>query len=94
MPVIAGSIVSLLFAALLAWYFARPLRTLRQALAAVTVNAAHALGLGESHGALEPGRQADLVVWDVPGHAQIPYWVGANLARIVVKGGRVAHARE
>ena len=65
-----------------------------EALAAVTVNAAHALGLGESHGALEPGRQADLVVWGVPGHAQIPYWVGANLARIVVKGGRVAHARE
>lgn len=36
MPVIAGSVVSLLFAALLAWYFARPLRSLRQALAAVT----------------------------------------------------------
>lgn len=31
MPIIAGSVVSLLFAALLAWYFARPIRSLRDA---------------------------------------------------------------
>lgn len=31
MPLIAGGFVSLIFAALLAWYFARPIRTLRQA---------------------------------------------------------------
>ncbi len=31
MPLTAGSIVSVLFAALLAWYFARPIRSLRQA---------------------------------------------------------------
>ena len=60
-----------------------------EALAAVTINAAHALGLGETHGALEPGRQADLVVWDVPSHGQIPYWFGADLVRAVVKRGRV-----
>ena len=55
----------------------------------MTINAAHALRLGDSHGAIEPGRQADLVVWDVPTHAQIPYWLGANLVRAVVKRGRV-----
>jgi imidazolonepropionase len=60
-----------------------------EALAAVTINAAHALGLGETHGALEPGRQADLAVWDVPSHEQIPYWFGADLVRAVVKRGRV-----
>jgi signal transduction histidine kinase len=31
LPLLAGSVVSLLFAALLAWYFARPIRNLRQA---------------------------------------------------------------
>lgn len=31
MPLLAGSIVSLIFAAALAWYFARPIRTLRNA---------------------------------------------------------------
>jgi len=60
-----------------------------EALAAVTVNAAHALGLGDTHGSIEPGRQADLVVWDVPAHAQIPYWLGADLVRTVIKRGSV-----
>lgn len=35
MPLMAGSLVSLLFAALLAWYFARPIRKLRGAFEAV-----------------------------------------------------------
>lgn len=35
MPLIAGSLVSLLFAWLLAWYFSRPIRSLRTALGAV-----------------------------------------------------------
>ena len=64
-----------------------------EALAAVTVNAAHALRLGRTHGALEPGRQADLAVWAVPSHSLIPYWLGANLVRAVVKRGQVVFAR-
>jgi signal transduction histidine kinase len=35
MPIMAGSVVSLLFAALLAWYFSRPIRNLRSAFEAV-----------------------------------------------------------
>ena len=34
-PIVAGSLVSLMFAALLAWYFSRPIRALRAALEAV-----------------------------------------------------------
>ena len=60
-----------------------------EALAAVTINAAVALGLGEEIGAIEPGRIADLVVWRVPTHRQIPYWPAADLVRTVVKVGRV-----
>jgi imidazolonepropionase-like amidohydrolase len=29
------------------------------------------------------------VVWDVPTHAQVAYWAGADLVRAVVVGGRV-----
>ena len=58
-----------------------------EALAAVTINAAHSLGLGAQIGSIEPGKQADLVVWDVPPLEQIPYWLGARLARTVVKRG-------
>ncbi len=60
-----------------------------EALAAVTVNAAHALGLGDDRGSIEAGRLADLAVWRVPSHRQIPYWVGAELVTAVVKKGRV-----
>ena len=35
LPLLAGSVVSLLFAALLAWYFSRPIRSLRDAFDAV-----------------------------------------------------------
>jgi imidazolonepropionase len=45
--------------------------------------------LGKTHGALEVGRAGDLVIWDVPRHELIPYWIGASLARTVVKGGTV-----
>ena len=36
---------------------------------------------------------ADLVVWDAPSHELLPYWLGADLARVVVKGGNVVLAR-
>jgi imidazolonepropionase len=64
-----------------------------EALAAVTVNAAHAIGLGEEVGSLEPGHAADLVVWRVPDVDQIPYWPGADLVATVVKRGHVVHGR-
>jgi imidazolonepropionase len=60
-----------------------------EALAAVTINAAWAVGLEEEVGSLEPGKSADLVVWRVPTSTQIPYWPAADLARTVVKRGRV-----
>ena len=65
-----------------------------EALAAVTVNAAHAIGLGDEVGSLEPGRAADFVVWRVPNVDQLPYWPGADLARIVVKRGVVVRERQ
>jgi imidazolonepropionase len=64
-----------------------------EALVAVTINAAHSLALGDEIGSIEPGKQADLVIWDVPSLDQVPYWLGARLARIVIKRGRVAFER-
>jgi imidazolonepropionase len=64
-----------------------------EALAAVTVNAAFALGLGDQVGTIEPGRQADLAIWRVPTHRQIPYWPAADLISAVVKRGQVVLER-
>lgn len=60
-----------------------------EALSAVTINAAWAVGLEDEIGSLEAGKSADLVVWQVPSSTQIPYWPAADLARTVVKRGRV-----
>jgi len=60
-----------------------------EVLAAVTINAALALGLADEIGSLEGGKQADLVIWTVPTSRQIPYWPAADLVRTVVKRGRV-----
>jgi len=60
-----------------------------EVLAGVTINAALALGLAEEIGSLESGKQADLVIWNVPTSRQIPYWPAADLVRTVIKRGRV-----
>lgn len=62
-----------------------------EALAAVTINAAHALGGGDRYGSIEPEKQADLVVWRVGSVDELPYWVGADLVQAVVKGGRIVY---
>lgn len=60
-----------------------------EVLAAVTINAAYAVGLGDEIGSLEAGKAADLVIWNVPTSRQIPYWPAADLVRTVVKKGRI-----
>jgi imidazolonepropionase len=60
-----------------------------EALAAVTINAAHSLGRGDELGSIETGKMADLVIWRVPDHRQIPYWPAADLVHSVIKRGRV-----
>ncbi len=64
-----------------------------EALTAVTINAAHALGMGWEVGSLELGKRADLVIWGVPSHRHLPYTMGANLARTVIVDGRVVAER-
>jgi imidazolonepropionase len=58
-----------------------------EALLAVTVNAAAALGLAQDRGQIAPGFVADLVACEVSDWREMAYWVGANLVTDVWTGG-------
>jgi imidazolonepropionase len=49
-----------------------------EALTAATINGAHALGLGDRKGSIEPGKDADLAVFQVEDYREIAYWFGGN----------------
>lgn len=59
-----------------------------EALNAATLNAAFAIGLGESHGSIETGKQADLQIIDCMDHRLLAYEFGGNLVARVIKSGR------
>jgi imidazolonepropionase len=64
-----------------------------EGLVAATVNAAAALKAGDVVGSLTPGRQCDLVIWEVDDYRAIPYHYGVNLVASVVKRGEVVVSR-
>ena len=60
-----------------------------QAIAASTINAAHAIRRADSIGSLEEGKQADLLMLSVPDYRHLGYRFGTNLVKQVIKRGRV-----
>lgn len=63
--------------------------TVPEAIDAVTVHAARALGLQATHGVLGVGMPANFVLWDVREVAELAYWLGQRPVRSVVRQGRV-----
>lgn len=63
--------------------------TQAQALAAATLNAAHAIGRGAEIGSLEAGKQADILILAVPDYRQLGYRYGTNLVQTVIKKGEI-----
>jgi imidazolonepropionase len=61
-----------------------------EAIAAATLNGAHALRLAERKGSLAPGKDADLALFDVDDYREIPYWVAANRCSGAILQGSLA----
>lgn len=60
------------------------------AIRGVTAAGADAVGR-PARGRLEPGAPGDLLVVDAPSHEHVPYALGVNPVKTVVKGGAVVH---
>ncbi len=63
--------------------------TMEEAITAVTLNAAAALNRSATLGSIEVGKQADLLLFDVPNYKQIIYHYGVNHLTAVIKNGLV-----
>ena len=63
--------------------------TSAQAIAAATINAAAAIGRADRIGSLDVGKQADILILNVPDYRHIGYRFGTNLVQTVIKHGRV-----
>ncbi len=63
--------------------------TPEEVLSAVTINAACAVGRGDILGTVEPGKQADLVIWDAEDLDYLVYRMGTNKAKKVIMKGNI-----
>lgn len=63
--------------------------TPEEVVTAITRNAAAAVGRSDVAGRVAVGRPADLVVLDAPSYVHLPYRLGTNLVRDVVRGGEL-----
>jgi imidazolonepropionase len=60
-----------------------------EAISAATINAAHALGLGNEVGSIEPGKRADLILAEIPANQHLAYRFGTNMVSAVIVGGQL-----
>lgn len=63
--------------------------TVAEALTAVTLNAAAAIGRADCLGSLEPGKRGDIVLLAAPDYRYLSYKTGLNLVRTILKDGIV-----
>jgi len=60
-----------------------------EAISAATINAAHAVGLGDQVGSLEAGKRADILLLGVPSYQHLGYRFGTNLVQAVLLAGEM-----
>ncbi|MDZ7636207.1 MAG: amidohydrolase family protein [Bacteroidales bacterium] len=63
-----------------------------EAINAVTINSAYAMGLEETHSSVTVGKKANLFITKkIPSYEYMPYAYGSNLVETVILNGRVVY---
>jgi imidazolonepropionase len=64
-----------------------------EAIAAATINGAWALRVHQRKGSIEPGKDADLAVFDVADYREIAYWIASNRCAFSILNGAMTASR-
>jgi len=60
-----------------------------EALTALTINGAAAVGKADKTGSIDVGKQGDLVILEYPSYKFLPYHIGMNIVEKVIKKGQL-----
>jgi imidazolonepropionase len=60
-----------------------------EAITAATINAAHSVRRGHEIGSIEPGKKADIAIFEAPDYKFLAYRIGMNQISTVVKNGKI-----
>jgi imidazolonepropionase len=66
----------------------------KEVIQATTVHAARSLGREKEIGSLEVGKQADILILDIPNYRYLPYHFGVDHVGYVVKKGKIVYHRQ
>ncbi len=67
--------------------------TVEEAFTAATINAAHATGCAHLTGSLEAGKQADIIMLNVPDYREVPRQFGINHVEMAMRQGSIVFSR-
>jgi len=62
-----------------------------EAISCATINGAWALRLADRKGSIEPGKDADLALFNLNDYREIPYWVASNRCALTVINGIITY---
>lgn len=65
-----------------------------EAVTAMTINGAAAIGRADSIGSIDPGKKGDLVIHEFPSYRFIPYHIGVSTVQKVIKNGRIVFDKD
>jgi imidazolonepropionase len=63
-----------------------------EAITAITINGAAALGRADTIGSLDAGKNGDVIILKYPSYHYLPYHVGISTVEKVIKKGRLVFA--
>lgn len=63
--------------------------SIEETITALTLNGAAAVGLAESTGSIEAGKDGDIVLLHFDNYRMMPYYIGMNCVKTVISRGRI-----